>query len=468
MSRRPAIRWYFAVSASLVLAACAPVGPDYETPQIDMPASFSTQRVSWRRENPDTLPRPQAWWKLFGDKTLNDLVDRALARNQELAVAAARVREARETSNMARSRYFPSVEMGATAERTKFRFRGPGGGSNLANNFTMPVDLSYEIDTWGKVRRQVESATASEEAAGELLNALRLTIAAETAQTYWALRAVDADRAVLARTLEIRRRAFELLTKRRDAGTISGLDLARAETEVASADADRIRLDQTRVELVNALAVLTGSPASGSAIPEKTELPKPPAVPVSVPSSLLRQRPDIRAAERNVAAANAQIGVATAAYFPSFGINASTGLDSSTYEDLFDARSLVWSLGAGAITPLTNLRFLQAQRRATVAAHEAASAEYRQAVLDALRETENALQAAAILEQRQAAQDQALAAARKTFDLSVKRFNQGLVSFLDVVDAERTRLDAERAANAIRAERLAVAVSLAKAVGGEW
>ena len=435
---------------------------------MEMPAKFSTQRVSWQRESPDTQPKPREWWKLFRDSTLNALVEQALQRNQELAAAAARVREAREMSNMARARYFPAVDMGITAERTQFRFRGPGGGSNIANNFTVPVDLRYEIDAWGKVRRQVESATASEQAAGELLNALRLTIAAETAQTYWALRAVNADRAVLARTLEIRRRAFDLLTKRRDAGTISGLDLARAETEVATAEADRIQLDQTRVNLVNALAVLTGSAASGSAMPEKTELPKPPAVPVSVPSDLLRQRPDIRAAERNVAAANAQIGVATAAFFPSIGINASTGLDSAVFNDLFEAQSLVWSLGASALTPLTNLRFLHAQRRAAVAAHEAASAEYRQTVLEALREAENALQAAAILAQRQTAQDQALAAARKTFDLSVKRFNQGLVSFLDVVDAERTRLDAERAANAIRAERLAMAVSLAKAVGGEW
>jgi outer membrane protein TolC len=182
----------------------------------------------------------------------------------------------------------------------------------------------------------------------------------------------------------------------------------------------------------------------------------------------LRQRPDIRAAERNVAAANAEIGVATAAYFPTIAIDASTGLDATTIEDLFSASSLVWSLGISAFEPLTNLRFLQAQRRATVAAHEAASADYRQTVLEALREAENALQAAAILERRQTAQDQALTAARKTFDLSVKRFNQGLVSFLDVVDAERTRLDAERGANAIRAERLAIAVALAKAVGGEW
>jgi multidrug efflux system outer membrane protein len=314
----------------------------------------------------------------------------------------------------------------------------------------------------------VESATASEQAAQELHNALRLSIAAETAQTYWTLRAVDADRALLDRTLEIRSKALGLLEKRRNAGSISGLDLARAETEVATAEADRISLDKTRVQLVNALAVLAGSTATGSSLTEKPDLPKPPSVPATLPSSLLRQRPDIRAAERNVAAANAQIGVATAAYFPSIGINASSGFDSDAFNNLFEAPSLVWSLGAGAITPLTNLRFLQAQRRATVAAHEAASAEYRQTVLNALREAENALQGAAILERRQAAQDHALAAARKTFDLSVKRFEQGLVSFLDVVDAERSRLDAERNANAIRGERLAIAVSLAKALGGEW
>ncbi len=435
---------------------------------MEMPASFSSQGVKWKKGAPGSLPKPGTWWTLFSDGTLNLLVERALERNQEIATAAARVRQAREFSSMARARFFPAVDMGVTTERTQFRFRGPGGGSSIANNFTIPVDLSYEIDVWGKVRRQVESATATEQATDERLNALRLTIAAETAQTYWALRAVDADRAVLARTLEIRRKAFDLLGKRREAGSISGLDLARAETEVATAEADRIRLDQTRVELVNALAVLTGSLATGSSLPEKSDLPKPPAIPISLPSELLRQRPDIRAAERGVAAANAEIGVAQAAYFPSIGINASTGMDSDIFNNLFEGSSLVWSLGASAITPLTNLRFLQAQKRATVAAHEAASAEYRQTVLNAIREVENALQGTTILERRQAAQDQALAAARKTFELSVKRFEQGLVSFLDVVDAERTRLDAERAANAIRGERLALAVSLAKAVGGEW
>jgi multidrug efflux system outer membrane protein len=371
-------------------------------------------------------------------------------------------------SAAARSRFFPDVNLGASAERSKTRMRGPMTGTDQSNSFAVPVDMSYELDVWGKVRRQVESATASEGAAQEMLNALRLSVAGEVAQTYWALRAVDADRAALDQTLEVRRKALDLLTKRKDAGTISGLDLARAETEVATAEADRIKLDQTRVELVNALAVLAGATATGSSVSENTDLPKPPSIPGSVPSEMLRQRPDIRAAERNVAAANAEIGVATAAFYPSFSIGAGGGFDAANMGDLFQASSLVWSLGAGAVVPVTSQKLLNANRNAAVAAHEAASAEYRQTVLEAVREVENALQGSAILERRQIAQERALEAARKTFELSAKRYKSGLVSFLDVVDAERTRLDNERAANAIRAERLAISVSLIKALGGEW
>lgn len=456
------------VAVVLALVACAPVGPDHEVPVVQMPASFSTAGVKWKRHSPESAPAAREWWKLFRDPTLNGLVERSVERNQEIAAASARVRQAREISNQARSMYFPAIDMGARAERSKYRFRGSRDGALLQNDFGIPVDLRYEVDLWGKVRRSVESAEASQQANEELLNALKLTIAGEVAQTYWALRAVDADREILNRTLEARRRALDLLGRRRDVGTISGLDLARAETEVATAEADRIRLDRTRVELVNALAVLAGEPATSSGIPERGDLPGPPSIPVSVPSDLLRQRPDIRAAERRVAAANADIGVATAAYFPSLVISASSGLDATSVGDLFNASALVWSIGASALTPLTNLKFLQAQRAEVVAYHEQVSAEYRQTVLEAIREVENALQGVAILERRQAAQERAVDAARRTFELSSKRFQGGLVSFLDVVDAERTRLETEQEANAIRGERLAVAVALAKAVGGSW
>ena len=450
-----------------LLAACA-AGPDFKKPGMELPESFSDGGTTWKRQTTDALPKPQEWWKLYHDSTLSSLVDRSLAGNQNLAAAAARLSQAREISKQARSQYFPGIDLGAGAHRSKSVFRGPSGGSIQYTSFTVPVDLSYEIDAWGKVRRQVESAKASEKATEETLNAMRLSVAGEVAQTYWALRAVDADRKSYNRTLEIRRKALELLRKRRDAGTISGLDLSRAEAEVASAEADRIQLDQSRVQLVNALAVLTGSAATGFKLPENATLPTPPAVPGSVPSELLRQRPDIRAALYRVVAANADIGVATAAFYPSFSIGASTGYETASLSKIINPSSLVWSLGANAMVPLTGQKYLMAQRAAAVAAHSAATADYRQTVLDAVREVENALQGSSILGQRQSAQDHALEASNKTFELSMKRFDAGLVSFLDVVDAERSRLDAERGVNAIRAERLALSVSLIKALGGEW
>jgi multidrug efflux system outer membrane protein len=451
-----------------VMVGCAAVGPDHRRPGMALPATFSQGGMSWKRQTPATLPEARAWWRLYQDGTLTSLVERSLAGNQEITASAARLRQARELSKAARSAYFPDINVGTTVNRAKTRFLGATSSAMLESNFIVPVDFRYEIDAWGKVRRQVESAGATAEAAGETLNALRLSVAGEVAQTYWALRAVDADREVLTRTVEIRRRALGLLAKRRNAGSISGLDLARAETEVATAEAGLIRLEQDRVGLVNALAVLAGATATGFAVAGDAELPQPPVVPGAVPSEVLRQRPDIRAAERRVAAANANIGVATAAFYPSFSINANGGLSAGRLADLLDASSLVWSLGAKATAPITRVKLLKAQQQAAVAAHEAASAEYRQTVLESIREVENALQGSAILVRRQGAQDQALTAARKTFDLSVKRFESGLVSFLDVVDAERTRLDAERAANAIRAERLAVSVALIKALGGEW
>jgi multidrug efflux system outer membrane protein len=464
----PAIRRYLTCATLLAVGGCAPVGPAHEPPVMELPASFSQGGVEWKRRTPEPLPTPRAWWLLYRDGTLTALVEQAVARNQELAGSAARLRQARELSLAARSVYFPDINLTGTANRSKVRYLGAVGSPTTQDNFIIPVDFSYELDIWGKSRRQVESARATAEAAAESLAALRLTVAGEVAQTYWALRAVDSDRVALARTLEVRRKALELLTKQRDAGSISGLDLARADTEVATAEAERIRLEQDRSGLVNALAVLAGTTATGFSVTAQADLPTPPAVPGTMPSELLRQRPDIRGAERRVAAANADIGVATAAFYPTFTLNADGGFSADNLSDLFDASALVWSIGGKAVAPLTRVKLREHQRQAAIAAHEAASAEYRQTVLEAVREVENALQGAAILERRQTAQDQALAAATKTFELSTKRFKSGLVSFLDVVDAERTRLDAERVANAIRAERLAVSVSLIKAIGGEW
>jgi multidrug efflux system outer membrane protein len=435
---------------------------------MNLPTSFSDGGVRWKRQSPESQPQPRSWWRLYNDGTLNSLVDRGLSANQELAAADARLKQARDLSRAARSRFFPAIDLNSTTERSQSRFRGPGGGSLLQNNFTLPIDWSWELDAWGKIRRQMEAAGATEAATAETRNAVRLTIAAEIAQTYWALRAVDADRELLDRTLELRRKALDLITRQRDAGAISDLDLARVETEVATAEADRIGLDRERVELVNALAVLTGSSATGSSVPESSQLPGPPSIPTTIPSELLRQRPDIRAAEYRVAAANAEIGVAIAMFYPSFTFRASGGYDSMILNNLLSADALVWSIGSGITSPISAHGLLRAQRDAAVAAHAAASAEYRQTVLVAMSEVENALQGSTILARQETAQQTAVTAARKTLDLSSKRFNAGLVSFLDVVDAERTRLDTERSLNALRASRLAVSVALVKSLGGEW
>jgi NodT family efflux transporter outer membrane factor (OMF) lipoprotein len=237
---------------------------------------------------------------------------------------------------------------------------------------------------------------------------------------------------------------------------------------VATAEAEKFRLDQDRIELLNALAVLTGRVAGTSSIPVNIELPAPPSIPTSVPSEVLLQRPDVRAAERRVAAANAEIGAAIAAYYPSFQINGAGAFSASTLGSLFNSSALIWAIGPNVSVPVVDQVFLRDRRDAAIAAHEATSAEYRQIVLDAIREVENALQASAVIVKRQGAQTEATAAARETADLSTQRFEAGLVSYLDVVDAERTRLEAGRRDNAVRAERLALSVQLAKAVGGAW
>ncbi len=451
----------------MALSSCV-VGPDFKKPEMDLPESFSEKGVTWKRQDADSLPDPEKWWKIYKDSTLNHLVEKALKQNQTIASASARLDEARALSGVARSRYFPSITLEPGAKRTKSVFRGPQGGSIYFNSYTVPLEMSYEVDAWGKVRRQVEQAKANKAAAEESLNALKLSVAGEVAQTYWALRAVDADRDVLARTLEVRGKALELLTKQRDAGQISGLDLARAETEVATAEADRIRLDQDRAVLVNALAVLTGSMATNTKVAENGSLPDPPAIPTTLPSKVITQRPDVRVALHQVAAANAEIGVATAALYPSITLNGSTGYDAGRIGDLFNPASMVWSMGSSALFQLSGQKLLREQRESKRAAHRAVTADYRQTVIESIAEAENALQAMAIIQRRQAAQDKALVSARKTFDLSGKRYESGLVSFLDVVDAERTLLEAERNSNAIRAERLGLSVSLIKAIGGKW
>jgi len=449
------------------LASCM-VGPDFKKPEVELPQSFSQDGMTWKRQVPEALPKSGAWWKVYRDRELTRLVEQALAQNQAVEATAERLEQARATSKATRSLFFPNIQLDLGARRTKSIFRGPSGGSIYYNSYTVPLEFSYEVDVWGKVRRQLEGSKAGEAAAEETLRALRLTVAGEVVQTYWALRAVDADRDVLKRTLDVRRKALSLLEKQHEAGAISALDLSRARTEVATAEADRIRLDQQRVELVTSLAVLTGRIATGFDVAQNAHLPSPPSIPASLPSEMLQQRPDVRAALYQVAAANAGIGVATAAMYPSFTLTSSGGYDAQRVGDLFRPDTLVWALGGNLVAPISSQKLLRHRREATLAAHRAVAADYRQTVIESIAEVENALQAVAILQRREKAQQEALEAAKDTYNHSLKRFEVGMASLLDVVDAERVFLAAQRNTNALCAESLAISASLIKALGGKW
>ncbi len=453
----------------LALSSCKLVGPDHQAPEMDLPASFSHQGVSWKRTSDPKVYANSRWWKVFGDSTLTSLVNDAEAQNLTIKAAAARLAEARAMSRSARAALLPSLDFRADASRTDMINRfGPGGGSLLMNFYQLPLELSYEVNLWGKVTRQIEGANAREAASQASIAATTLSLTADTAQTYWALRGLDAERAIVKESIALRKETLSLVDARFQAGTVSELNVSRAKTEVATAESELIGMDRQRSELVNALALLTGRAATGFQVAVDASLPSAPRIPAGVPADLLLRRPDIFVVERNVAAANAEIGVAQAAFYPNLRLRASGGVEGIDLSDLISTDNIVWSLGSSLTYPILGQKNLRARRDAAVANHQAVSAEYKQSVLVALRETEDSLKGLDFLARQEDAQNSAVAAAHRTLDLSKERFEAGLVSFLEVVETERTLLATKRLATSLRAQRLAVTVNLIKALGGSW
>ncbi len=403
---------------------------------------------------------------MFGDSTLNELASATAAQNLSLQAASARLREARALSRSSRTAVLPSLDFNGDVSRRKFIF-GQGGSLQI-NTFSLPLDLSYEVDLWGKVRRQVEGANARDAVAQASFVATQLSLTADAAQTYWALRAVDADRALLVSSIALRKESLELVEARFRAGTVNALDVSRGQAEVAQLEAELIGVDRSRTELVNALAVLTGRHAGGFSISPMAKLPKPPSIGAGVPADLLLRRPDLYAAVSTVAAANAEIGIAKAAYYPSLRLRLGGGMETLDYDQLFNADSTIWSLGSSLTYPILGQKRIQANYDAAVARHQAASLDYKQSVLVALREAEDSLMGLDFLRRQEEAQNKALVAAENTLGLSRQRFSAGLVSFLEVVDSERALLNTQRQAASLRAQRLAVSVNLIKALGGSW
>lgn len=465
----------FGLALAAFLSACA-VGPEYQRPLTAVPAQYKAQGLgSWKEGRPlDDVPKG-AWWEVFGDEKLNDLECHADAANQEMKAAVARVEQARATARVARGELMPALNADPGWQRQRLSpNQVPSFGNMTINTFRAPLDLSYEIDLWGRVRRGFESAHAEAQASFAAFHNVLLTLHSDVAQNYFALRALDAEMATVTNTVTLRKAEVKLVRDRFEAGIGNELDVARAETELATTEADAASLAKSRAELENALAILVGENPAGFRLAALSGgdgvqwNPPPPEIPAGLPSDLLERRPDVAEAERQLAAGNARIGVAKAAFFPALFLTGSGGYVSGDIDSLFNWDSRAWSIGPGVSLPVFAGGRNLANYRRSKAAYEESIANYRQRILVAFGDVENSLADIFHLSEQAAAQDRAVAGSRRAADLAGERYRAGIVSYLDVVDADREALSAERGRARLTGQRLLASVLLIKSLGGGW
>ncbi len=456
----------------LFLTGCA-AGPNYHRPDVPMAPAWKEQ-APWRVASPqDSIPKGN-WWTIFGDNELNQYEARALKANQNIEVARNQLAQARASARITQSGLFPQMSAAVSGQRARTSQNQPtSSGTPLKtpitqNVFTIPFSLSWEPDVFGGVRRNVESAAANYQATAAALENVRLIITAELAVDYFSLRELDAEIEVVNSALQYQEKALQLVQNRHAGGIASGLDVAQQETQLNATKTQDTLLRRQRAQFEHAIAALTGVPASSFSAPAKPLALVPPVIPQGVPSDVLERRPDIAQAERQMAAQNAQIGVAKSAFFPSVGINAAGGFLSGELGVILNAPSGFWALGAN----VTEAIFTGGRRRAQVdfaqSAYGASVAGYRQSVLNAFEEVEDNLSGLSILSQAAESQQQAVEAAQRALKIATERYTGGLVSYLDVVTAEQTLLDNQRLAVQLLGQRLVTSVGLIKALGGGW
>jgi NodT family efflux transporter outer membrane factor (OMF) lipoprotein len=459
----PMPRHALALALLLSAAGCA-VGPTYQRPEFTAPLAYQ-QAAGWVVAAPaDALDRGP-WWALFGDTQLDQLAAQVEVSNQNVAAAAAAYAQARALLAEQRAALFPVVALNAGAGRS-----GSGdSSSNARNTFQASIGASWEPDVWGRLRAGSDSAAASAQASAADLASARLSAQGELAVAYFGLRQTDAQRALLDDTIAGYERSLQITRNRYTAGVAARTDVLQAETQLANAQADAIGLARTRAQYEHAVAVLVGkTPADFSVPPRADWHAQVPAVPMAVPSTLLQRRPDIAAAERRVAAANAQIGIAQSAFYPSLGLNGSVGTSASQVSNLFNASSLLWSLGVSAAQTLFDAGATRERVNAASAANDAAVARYRQTVLTAFQDVEDQLAATRVLTQQQALRQQAADAAAQVQAQVQRRYEAGQVSYTEVVTAQATALSARRALVQLLADRQTTAVALIQSLGGGW
>ena len=454
--------------ATLACVSCK-LGPDFQLPKASGGSKWKQAATTPANRLPDD------WWRLFNDSELDRLVTRALAANNDLAAAKARVNTSRALVGLDRAKLFPVLDLSGSAgiSRSSADTLGgnlpPGASADLeTQNYRSSFDLAYEPDLWGRNMRQIEASSATAAASEALLDSQRLGVATEVARQYFLLRGLDAQEAILNDTVKSRQDALDIQKSRVDAGLVDGISSSRAKTEVELANSDLASVQRQRGAAEHAIAVLCGTRPSDFSLSSRPPSDFLPTLRPGLPAEVLNRRPDVRAAEQDLRAANARIGVAEAAFYPNFSLTASGGLQALDVSRFLDWENRILALGVGVAAPLIDGGINKANYQAARSRYDEALAKYRQTLLIALREVEDALMDLKGLAKSRLALEGALKSARDTRQLSKERFDKGLTSYLEVVDADRTVLQIRLTLSQLEAQQRITLAALAKALGGGW
>ena len=447
------------------------VGPNYHLPPAPMPPAYK-EGGDWKAAQPGDEKLAGKWWEVFQDPQLNALQEQVDVSNQNLKVAFAQYQQSRAVLRYYRADYYPTLTATPSAGRTRYSYNRPPHSSTLDgisfNDFVLPLELSYEADVWGRVRRTVESYTAQAQASAADLATVNLSMHANLAFDYFAARSLDAEERLLQDTVVQYQNALDLNEALYQGGLASEVGVQEAKTQLETTRAQAIDVGVARAQFEHAVAVLIGKPPAEFTLPPLPLTAPPPLIPVGLPSELLERRPDIAAAERQMASANAQIGVAKAAYYPSIGLTASGGFESGSLTTLLQGPSGWWSVGASALQTIFDAGRRRAVSDQAIQGYDSAVASYRQTVLTAFQQVEDNLAALRILEEEASVLDAAVKASQSSLDLSLIRYKGGVTSYLEVTTAQSAALGNQVTAVNILGRRLANTVLLIQALGGGW
>jgi NodT family efflux transporter outer membrane factor (OMF) lipoprotein len=459
-------------AGGIVLLSGCVVGPKYVPPTVPPPPpAFKETPSNWTQASPqDQLPKGK-WWEIYGDPQLNSLEETIAVSNQNLKVAYQEYMSARDLVRQARSQLFPTVAVQPTGSRDQLSKNRPNFVPSTASQYSdivLPAEISYEVDLWGQVRRTIEASRENAQASAGDLENLSLSLHSELAFDYFSLRGLDLQKQLLDATVIDFEKALQLTQARYHGGVASDVDVAQAETQLETTRAQDIEIGVARAQFEHAIAVLTGQTASTFSLPPAPLTAAPPQIPLGVPSELLERRPDIAAAERRVASANAQIGIAIAAYYPQVSLSAGGGLESTAIGTLLQGPSALWSVGGSALETVLDGGKRRAVTQQARDNHAATVASYRENVLEAFQQVEDNLAALRLLDQELATQQVAVVSARRSVDLSTARYKRGITTYLEVLTAQSIALSDERTAADLMARRMTASVQLIKALGGGW